>query len=80
MSNELGDIRESLGRIEQKIDGVLVWIPVHVASDQRMADDIKAIQIDHAKQRGAAKVWSLLGATAGAILGAVGSYFGNRGR
>lgn len=68
----------ALARIETKVDGTLAWMTKHVADDKLMAKDIHELQIDQAKQRGAAKVWNLLGVVGGALLGAAGGYFGNR--
>jgi Protein of unknown function (DUF1515) len=62
---------ESLGRIEQKVDGTLMWMTKHVADDKVMADDIKALQLVHARQSGALKVWGIVGSALGAGLGYV---------
>jgi hypothetical protein len=81
MSDEvLFEIQRSLGRIEQKIDGHSTALTQHVADDKVVAralfERIETLQLSHASQRGAARVWSMVGAAAGALLGALGSYFG----
>jgi hypothetical protein len=76
------DIQRTLGRIEQKIDGHVTSFAQHVADDQRIAkalfERIEPLQLEQARQKGAARVWSLVGAAGGAILGIVGSYVSNR--
>ncbi len=83
MSDEiLMDIQRTLGRIEQKIDGHVTSFTQHVADDKVVAralfERIEPLQLEQARQKGAAKVWSLVGAAGGALLGIVGSYLSNR--
>jgi hypothetical protein len=78
----LFEIQRSLGRIEAKIDGNAATLTQHVADDKVVAralfERIETLQLDHARQKGAARVWGMVGAIGGALLGAAGSYFGNR--
>lgn len=83
MSDEiLMDIQRTLGRVEQKIDGHAVSLTQHVADDKVVAralfERIEVLQLGMAQQRGSAKVWSMLAVAAGAILGAVSSFFAGR--
>ena len=75
MSDDLGYIREALGRIEQKIDGHSVTVAAHVAHDEvvqkALFERIENLQLSHASQRGSAKTWAAVATGAGAIVGAV---------
>jgi hypothetical protein len=78
----LMDIQRTLGRIEQKIDNTAATLTQHTADDKVVAkflyDRVEVIQLEHAKQKGAARVWGAMGAIGGALLGLVGSYYSNR--
>lgn len=83
MSDEiLFEIQRSLGRIEAKVDGFSDTLTQHAADDKVIARGlftrIETLQLEHAKGKGASRVWGIMGAVAGAVLGAAGSYFGNR--
>lgn len=59
----------SLGRIEQKIDGHTVWMTAHVAEDKLVAQDVAALKIAHARQRG---FMTALAGVGGLVSGAIG--------
>lgn len=66
---QTAEVFKSLGRIEQKIDGHTMWMAAHVADDKRVADDVAALKIAQARQRGF--IMALAG-VGGLISGAVG--------
>jgi hypothetical protein len=72
------DIKQDIGSLQTKAEGHTQWMAKHVADDALMCADIRAIQITQASQRGAAKVWNMLGAAIGTVLGAVAGYMGGR--
>lgn len=83
MSDEiLINMSNALGRIEAKTDSTIEWMKKH--SDMNVLDfgktngAVKVLELEYARQRGAAKVWSLWGAVGGAILGAASSYFAGK--
>jgi hypothetical protein len=73
MSDDLGYIREALGRIEQKIDGSVTLLAQHTGDDKVIAkalfDRIEVLQLGAAKQKGALRVWGIVGSTVGAGIG-----------
>jgi hypothetical protein len=74
MSDEvLMDIQRTLGRIEQKADSTIAWMTKHSAQNEtdigKLTGDLKVLELDHARQRGALKVWGIVGSTLGAGIG-----------
>jgi hypothetical protein len=59
-------VATTLGRIEQKVDGLNVWMTKHVEDDKCMADDIRALQMSSARRKGA--IWGI--STVGSFVGA----------
>ena len=79
MSDEqIAQVFGSLGRIEQKIDGHVDTVASHVAQDEKFQkyifEAVQALQISHAKQKGAARVWTLVGTGVGSIVGTAFAY------
>lgn len=60
----LADIQRSLGRIEQKVDGVSEWMEKHTVEDRAMFGvlqaDVQEIKITRAERKGAVKVLAKL--------------------
>jgi gas vesicle protein len=76
LSQALGEIQRSLGNIEGNIKGMKEAFEQHVAADADVEVRVRGVEIALAKQKGAARVWNLVGTGAGAIVGAVAAYFG----
>jgi hypothetical protein len=79
MSDEvMMDIQRTLGRIEQKIDSHVEAFDKHVEMDVLAYQAIGTLKTDVAKQKGAAKMLTMVGTALGILVGAIGSYLGSR--
>jgi|HubBroStandDraft_5_1064220.scaffolds.fasta_scaffold82111_3 hypothetical protein len=67
--DQIAQVFQSLGRIEQKIDGHTQWMTKHVEDDKLIASDVRKLQIAAARQKG---FIAALGAAAAFISGIVG--------
>jgi hypothetical protein len=73
LSGVLGDIQQSLGRIEQKVDGTSAWMHQHALDDKTQFEEISSkvdtLRIAGAKQRGFISALGAVGTAVGAGVG-----------
>lgn len=80
----LADIQRSLGRIEQKVDGVSEWMEKHTAEDRALFAElnvsVRDIQLNRAERKGAFRVVAkLIGlVTSGGAAGGLIEHFLHR--
>lgn len=88
MSNEVSngdifsvlmDIKESIGRLDGKVDSHSGQLAAHIADDKVLSESIQKLQISQARQRGFVAALSTMGAVVGAGLGAAVDYFSRGG-
>jgi len=73
MSDDIGYIREMLGRIDSKLDGLATTVTAHAAHDETVQkalfERVEALQLSHAKQKGAIAMLGTVGSMLGAGVG-----------
>lgn len=72
-------IKGDIGELKADNNSTRTWLAQHVQDDKELTERVNVLSSSYARQRGAAKVWSLIGAATGAALGAAASFFGARG-
>lgn len=72
------DVIRSLGQIEGKIDAYSLAFATHVAEDKVTAGHVQDIQLDLARQRGAATTWGIVATAAASVVGASVHFLGKK--
>jgi hypothetical protein len=76
LAEALGEIQRSLGNIEGSVKGMKEAFERHVSDDNEVEVRVRDVEVALAKQRGAARVWNMVGTASGVVVGAVAAYFG----
>lgn len=63
------EIHGDIGQLKGTTTAFAAGLAKHVADDEAMAADIKQLQLTQASNKGAARVWTLVGSGIGAALG-----------
>lgn len=80
-ADQIEKVFGALARIEQKIDGHVGTVKAHMDHDEKIQkalfERIETLQLTQARQKGAAKVWSMVSSGIGAAVGAITAYLGS---
>lgn len=78
LAEMLGDIRETLGGINGKLDSLHDTFKQHVAEDNAVEVRVRGIELALEKQKGKASVWGMITNVGSALLGAAAAYWGSK--
>lgn len=69
------DIKQTVGEVHATAKSLESALLRHVQDDERVEERVREVELAQAKHRGALKVWSLVAAGAGAIIGFLVDWF-----
>lgn len=68
------ELKENVGAIKATTEATKETLTSHIEKTESLAEAVRKVELAHAKQRGAAKAYSLVGGAVGAILGGAATF------
>jgi gas vesicle protein len=65
----LMDIKGDVGELKASTQTFADGLKKHIEDDEKLAEDVKTLQLTQAANKGAARVWTLVGSGIGAAVG-----------
>lgn len=70
------EIKDDIGQIRANTTSTKEWLTQHVADDKLLTGRVSQLELKQENKRGGDRVWALIYAAGGSLLGAVASYLG----